>query len=69
MGTTIKTAAERGLPPGWVSAAEAAALMGVDAVTLEFMRVQRTAPTWALLDGKTPIYRREAVGEWVRARQ
>jgi len=68
MGTTIKTAAERGLPPGWVTAAEAAALMGVDAVTLEHLRKQRTAPTWALLNGDVPIYRRKAAEAWGRER-
>jgi hypothetical protein len=65
---TLKRAGVRELPPGWVSAVEAAAMMGVDAVTLEFMRKQRTAPTWALLNGDVPIYRREGVREWVRAR-
>jgi len=65
---TLKRAGVRELPPGWVSAVEAAAMMGVDAVTLEFLRKQRTAPTWALLNGDVPIYRREGVREWVRAR-
>jgi len=53
------------LPKGWVFAAEAAEMMGVNAVTLEFMRKHWTAPTWALLGGKVPIYRRQAVTSWV----
>jgi hypothetical protein len=65
---TLKRVGVRELPPGWVSAVEAAAMMGVDLVTLEFMRKQRTAPTWALLNGDVPIYRREGVREWVRVR-
>jgi hypothetical protein len=68
MGTTLKTAAKMGLPPGWVTATEAAALMGVDAVTLEHLRKQRAAPTWALLDGTVPIYRRKAAEAWGRER-
>ena len=65
---TLKREGVRELPPGWVSAVEAAAMMGVDLVTLEFLRKRRTAPTWALLNGDVPIYRREGVREWVRAR-
>jgi hypothetical protein len=65
---TLKRAGVRELPPGWVSALEAAAMMGVDAVTLEFMRKQRTAPTWALLNGDVPIYRRKAAETWVKER-
>jgi len=42
--------------------------MGVDAVTLEHLRKQRTAPTWALLNGDVPIYRRKAAEAWGRER-
>ena len=68
MGTTLKTAMEGGLPPGWVTADEAASLMGLDAVTLEYLRRQRRAPTWALLNGDVPIYRRKAVEMWAKER-
>jgi len=68
MGTTLKTAAKMGLPPGWVTAAEAATLMGVDAVTLEHLRKTRKAPTWALLNGDVPIYRRKAAAMWGKER-
>lgn len=68
MGTTLKTAMERGLPPGWVTAAEAASLMGMDAVTLEYLRKQRRAPTWALLNGDVPIYRKKAAEAWAKGR-
>ena len=68
MGTTLKTAMERGLPPGWVTADEAAILMGMDAATLEYLRRQRRAPTWALLNGDVPIYRRKAVEAWAMER-
>ena len=68
MGTTLKTAATRGLPPGFMSAEDAAAAMGMDAVTLEYLRKQRRAPTWALLNGDVPIYQRKAVMRWVQER-
>jgi hypothetical protein len=65
---TLKREGVRELPPGWFSAAEAAAMMGVDLVTLEFLRKQRTAPTWALLNGDVPIYRKKAAAMWGKER-
>lgn len=63
------TTASKGEPPnGWISKTEAAALMGVDAVTLEHLRKERRAPTWALLRGTMPIYRRADVQAWVKGR-
>ena len=51
-----------------MSAEDAAAAMGMDAVTLEYLRKQRRAPTWALLNGDVPIYQRKAVMRWVQER-
>jgi hypothetical protein len=42
--------------------------MGMDVVTLEFLRMQRRAPAWGLLNGDVPIYRRKAVEQWVKER-
>ena len=65
---TLKRAGTRELPPGWVAAEDAASITGMDVVTLEFLRKQRRAPTWALLNGDVPIYRREAAEAWAKER-
>lgn len=65
---TLKRAGTRELPPGWVSAEDAASITGMDVVTLEFLRKQRRAPTWALLNGDVPIYRLKAAEAWAKER-